>query len=72
MLFRSNDTATTEIYTRTYTLSLHDALPIFKCLAGIGILLLYFALLQDLIVGRMGSLGDLKHVLGQLIKVAVP
>eukprot|EP01045_Picozoa_sp_COSAG04_P047873 COSAG04_NODE_18090_length_451_cov_0.880682_2_plen_43_part_01 len=22
-----NDTATTEIYTRTYTLSLHDALP---------------------------------------------
>ena len=29
MLFRSNDTATTEIYTRTYTLSLHDALPIY-------------------------------------------
>ena len=29
MLFRSNDTATTEIYTRLYTLSLHDALPIF-------------------------------------------
>ena len=28
MLFRSNDTATTEIYTRFYTLSLHDALPI--------------------------------------------
>ena len=28
MLFRSNDTATTEIYTRPYTLSLHDALPI--------------------------------------------
>ena len=28
MLFRSNDTATTEIYTRAYTLSLHDALPI--------------------------------------------
>ena len=28
MLFRSNDTATTEIYTRLYTLSLHDALPI--------------------------------------------
>ena len=24
-----NDTATTEIYTRTYTLSLHDALPIY-------------------------------------------
>ena len=28
MLFRSNDTATTEIYTVRYTLSLHDALPI--------------------------------------------
>ena len=28
MLFRSNDTATTEIYTLHYTLSLHDALPI--------------------------------------------
>ena len=28
MLFRSNDTATTEIYTGSYTLSLHDALPI--------------------------------------------
>ena len=29
MLFRSNDTATTEIYTTHNTLSLHDALPIF-------------------------------------------
>ena len=29
MLFRSNDTATTEIYTVPYTLSLHDALPIW-------------------------------------------
>ena len=28
MLFRSNDTATTEIYTALDTLSLHDALPI--------------------------------------------
>ena len=28
MLFRSNDTATTEIYTPRLTLSLHDALPI--------------------------------------------
>ena len=27
MLFRSNDTATTEIYTTVHTLSLHDALP---------------------------------------------
>ena len=30
MLFRSNDTATTEIYTGPYTLSLHDALPILQ------------------------------------------
>ena len=30
MLFRSNDTATTEIYTVEHTLSLHDALPIFR------------------------------------------
>ena len=29
MLFRSNDTATTEIYTPRHTLSLHNALPIF-------------------------------------------
>ena len=29
MLFRSNDTATTEIYTNLNTLSLHDALPIY-------------------------------------------
>ena len=30
MLFRSNDTATTEIYTSLHTLSLHDALPICR------------------------------------------
>ena len=30
MLFRSNDTATTEIYTVRNTLSLHDALPICR------------------------------------------
>ena len=33
MLFRSNDTATTEIYTGEDTLSLHDALPIYVGLA---------------------------------------
>jgi len=42
--------------------------PPVKCLAGVGVLLLYFALLQDLIVGRMGLLGDLKHSLGFLFK----
>ncbi|AZF45978.1 type III secretion system export apparatus subunit SctT [Pseudomonas sp. R2-7-07] len=46
--------------------------PPLKSLAGIGILLLYFALLQDLIVGRMSLLGDLKHSLGLLFKVAMP
>ena len=35
MLFRSNDTATTEIYTDYYTLALHDALPIFE--AGVAV-----------------------------------
>ena len=30
MLFRSNDTATTEIYTHSDTLPLHDALPISR------------------------------------------
>ena len=35
MLFRSNDTATTEIYTCLDTLSLHDALPIFSSTANI-------------------------------------
>ena len=42
--------------------------PPIKCLAGIGIFLLYFPLLQDLIVGRMGLLSDLKHSLGVLFK----
>ena len=32
MLFRSNDTATTEIYTQFDTLSLHDALPISEAI----------------------------------------
>ena len=34
MLFRSNDTATTEIYTIQHTLSLHDALPILIALGN--------------------------------------
>ena len=34
MLFRSNDTATTEIYTTEHTLSLHDALPILMEIGG--------------------------------------
>lgn len=46
--------------------------PPVKCLAGIGILLLYFALLQDLIVGRMSLLGDLKHSLGLMFEAAQP
>ena len=42
MLFRSNDTATTEIYTGSYTLSLHDALPIsFQALIFASLTLMY-------------------------------
>ena len=48
MLFRSNDTATTEIYTVRYTLSLHDALPIS---AG-----------YDLVAALLGSGGRLAVV----------
>ena len=43
-----------------------------KSLAGLGFLLLYLELLEALIVGRMGLLGDLKHSLGQLFKVTWP
>ena len=39
MLFRSNDTATTEIYTRPNTLSLHDALPSSSPAPGVRLLL---------------------------------
>ena len=35
MLFRSNDTATTEIYTEENTLSLHDSLPIFQLVGAV-------------------------------------
>ena len=44
MLFRSNDTATTEIYTRRHTLSLHDALPISTLEMCLGELPLIFSL----------------------------
>lgn len=43
-----------------------------KCLAGLAFLLLYLPLLQDLIVGRMSLLGDLKHSLGLLFRVSEP
>ena len=45
------------------------AMPV-KCLAGLAFLLLYLPLLQDLIVGRMSMLGDLKHTLGILFQGA--
>ena len=41
-----------------------------KSLAGLAFLLLYLPLLQDLIVGRMSLLGDLKHSLGLLFRVS--
>ena len=43
------------------------AMPV-KCLAGLAFLLLYMPLLQDLIVGRMSLLGDLKHSLGMMFR----
>ena len=43
-----------------------------KSLAGLCFLLLYLPQLQDLIVGRMGMLGDLQHSLGLLFKVLSP
>ena len=46
MLFRSNDTATTEIYTIAYTLSLHDALPIIALATGLYSTLLRVALMD--------------------------
>ncbi|MPR01479.1 EscT/YscT/HrcT family type III secretion system export apparatus protein [Pseudomonas sp. MAFF 212408] len=46
--------------------------PPLKSLAGIGILLLYFALLQDLMVGRLSLLSDLKHSLGLMFEVSTP
>ncbi|SDU12357.1 type III secretion system export apparatus subunit SctT [Pseudomonas yamanorum] len=43
-----------------------------KCLAGLGILLLYFPLLQDLIVTRMAQLADLKHSIGLMFQGVAP
>lgn len=40
-----------------------------KSLAGLGFLLLYLPLLEDLIVGRMGLLSELKYSLALLFKV---
>ncbi|TFY94982.1 EscT/YscT/HrcT family type III secretion system export apparatus protein [Pseudomonas nabeulensis] len=45
------------------------AMPV-KCLAGVAFLLLYLPLLQDLIVGRMSLLGDLKPALGLMFRGA--
>ncbi|KMT55285.1 type III secretion system export apparatus subunit SctT [Pseudomonas fildesensis] len=47
------------------------AMPV-KCLAGLAFLLLYLPLLQDLIVGRMSLLSDLKHSLGLMFQGAQP
>ena len=58
MLFRSNDTATTEIYTVTNTLSLHDALPIwistfaFAYIAWVGSRPVVEAVLEEVPVKR--------------------
>ena len=49
MLFRSNDTATTEIY----TLSLHDALPIFVISNGKGAIISMLGPTVDINVGAL-------------------
>lgn len=46
--------------------------PPIKCLAGLMILILYMPLLQDLIVGRMSLLVDLKHSLLAMFQVSAP
>ena len=61
MLFRSNDTATTEIYTQRYTLSLHDALPF--CLSPRE---------QVLEFGRGNSAREVLAVYEPLLKVDAP
>ncbi|NIL20240.1 type III secretion system export apparatus subunit SctT [Pseudomonas sp. AN3A02] len=43
-----------------------------KSLAGLGILLLYFPLLQDLIVTRMAQPADLKHSIGLMFQGVAP
>lgn len=43
-----------------------------KSLAGLAFLLVYLPTLQDLIVGRMGLLGDLRHSLGLMFGGAAP
>ena len=48
MLFRSNDTATTEIYTTEDTLSLHDALPIYQTIAVV------LGILSSIFLGFVG------------------
>ena len=67
MLFRSNDTATTEIYTDYYTLSLHDALPISSPLldnvsiSGATGVLLNVTGGQDLTLGEVTAIADIIH-----------
>ena len=75
MLFRSNDTATTEIYTRPNTLSLHDALPISVELWPLDNLLALKIVLNRALQGgaarslRMDNLG--KVVAAQLLRMEI-
>ncbi|MGY2291367.1 type III secretion system export apparatus subunit SctT [Pseudomonas sp. SDO528_S397] len=43
-----------------------------KSLAGLAFLLVYLPTLQDLIVGRMSQLGDLRHALGLMFRAVLP
>ena len=55
MLFRSNDTATTEIYTTLDTLSLHDALPIYTFLVGPALHATLYENLSGVVFGELGG-----------------
>ena len=55
MLFRSNDTATTEIYTTEVTLSLHDALPISLHL---GLMALTLAIVVGVSLGVLAAVNQ--------------
>ena len=63
--FFFNDTATTEIYTPGYTLSLHDALPIYKLMriGQIFVFYLHFSIKKNWIDyrGRLYSVRSEEH-----------
>src|SRR3546814_17096001 len=66
-LFFFNDTATTGIYTDLHTLSLHDALPIYRAASGPVGLLDPLAAHDEGAVGEVGALDPLDERVLQLL-----